>query len=688
MFKGEKITRHVCPRNCYDTCAMLAEVKNGRIVNISGDHAHGYTRGKLCAKGYAYLRRVYSPDRIKQPLRQLGRETGVWAPVSWDDALAIISEKILELKDRFGSTLPLCLNKYSGNFGLLNNAVEGLFNRLGPTTQVLGSPCWSAGLDAQLIDFGNNYNSDPENLRKAKLILLWGVNPAWTAVHSLPFIYEAQRQGAKVAVIDPFFSESAKKADLYFQIRPGQDGCLALGLAKIIVELGKEDREFLQNHCLGWEQFAEYLKGLDLNELAEKSGVSLQAMRHLADLLVANSPAFIWIGFGLQRYVNGGQNVRAIDALGALAGAVGKTGGGVHYANLRIWNLFQFNFHKSDYKNRYLNINRFAEELSGLQNNKNEIPVKMLWIANRNLFRQDAGLNLLHQAIRDIELIVTIEQFRTESTKYSDLVLPTTTCFEEIDIVPGYWHHWLALNEQAIAPLYESKSDLEIAQLVSGKLNALRQGCCSFPQAASPGDFLDREFSERTYKLLGIEHWSALKNGPVKVKVPDVSWENYLFETPSGKYEFYSGRAQEAGYPPLPVLREPQSEQKTMTGQKCRYRLLSPHSQHSINSQFINLDWLKAVKNEPAVLIHPHTARKKRIESGNLVRLFNQFGEVVLKARVTNTVPRDVLVYHQGAGDLVINHLLSGANTDMGSLATGNSGLAIQETFVDIELVE
>lgn len=682
MLEQEKITRHVCPRNCYDTCAILAHVKNGKIVNITGDPAHGYTGGKLCAKGYSYLRRVYSPDRIRQPLRQVGRGSGRWHPITWEEALDEICGKILRLKERYGSTLPVCLNKYSGNFGLLNNAIEGLFNKLGPTTQVLGSPCWSAGLDAQYFDFGNNYNSDPENIKKAKLIILWGVNPVWTAVHSLPYIYEAQQQGAKVIVIDPIFSETGKKADTYIQVRPGQDGYLALALAKIIVDKGKEDQEFLRDYTLGWDSYREYIDQLNLRELVEKCGIRLDVLEYLADLLIDQHPAFIWVGFGLQRYSSGGQNVRAIDALTALTGNIGKPGGGVHYANLSIWKLFPFNFLKAEYENRYLNINRFADELERTQNP----PVKMLWIANRNLFRQDARQNALKKLIKDIDFIVTIDQFMTESTKYSDMVLPTTTSFEEIDIVPGYWHHWLSFNEQAIKPLHQAKSDLEIAMMVSRKLNQLEPGSCSFPHEGSPESFLEREFDARTYELMGLAHWSELKKSPVRVRIPFVSWENHVFETPSGKYEFYSERARKEGLPALPVIEEVRKEDPLREAE-FPYRLLSPHSQHSLNSQFSNIDWIKALKKEPIVSINPEDAGEKNIQTGDLVRLFNQYGEIFLKANVTVSVPKGVLVCHQGTGDhkTTINKLLGGELTDMGRITTGNRGLAFFETFVDMK---
>lgn len=680
MGSKDKITRHVCPRNCYDTCGILAHVKNDKIINVTGDSLHGYTNGKLCAKGYSYIRRVYSQDRLRYPLRQLGRGTGKWQEISWDDALNIVSEKILNIKDRYGSTLPICLNKYSGNFGLMNFATEGLFNSLGPTTQVLGSPCWSAGLDAQHFDFGNNYNSDPENMEKAKTIILWGVNPVWTAVHSLPNIFAAQKNGAKVIVIDPIYSETAKKADWYIQVKPGQDGALALALAKLIHEAGKEDEDFLARHSFGWQQFSGYVESLHLREMSQKCGIKIPVLQELANFVTDYPPVFIWVGFGMQRYVNGGQNVRAIDALGALTGNIGREGGGVHFAGLSTWKLFNYNFLKTDYKSRLLNINKFAQEVLEAQ----DPPIKMLWIANRNLFRQDADLHKLIMAIKDIELIVTVEQFRNETTHYSDLVLPTTTFFEEMDVVPSYWHHWIALNEQAINPLYEARSDLEIAKSISQKLNSLRPGSCSFLDGASEEYYLEKEFSPETYNVLGINHWTSLKSGPVKVKIPYVSWENKIFETPSGKFEFYSKEAEKVGLPPLPVLREP-----LQTDEKYPFRLLTPHSQHSINSQFLNLDWIQSVKQESRVYIHPDTALRKNIKAGDKVRVFNQIGEIVLKTEVTNSIAPNTILLYRGIGDVNINvnTIIQGVTTDMGMRTTGSQGLAIWENFVEVALL-
>lgn len=674
---GYTVTRNVCPRNCYDACGMLAYVRNGKLEKLSGDPAHGYTAGKLCAKGYSYIRRVYSPERIRHPMRQIGRGTGRWERLTWEQAVDIISDKILALKSQYGSTLPICLNKYSGNFGILHYAVEGMFNSLGPTTQAIGSPCWSAGLDAQHYDMGKNANSDPAEIEKAQVIILWGVNPAWTAIHSLPYIYRARQRGAQVIVIDPIFTETAKKADCYIQIKPGEDGALAVALAKRIVEKGYADREFLANHTEGWQEYLTYLETADMTFLTEQSGQTEQVIDWLAEKIGAVKPVFFWAGFGLQRHVNGGQNLRAINALGAIAGCLGVSGGGVHYAQQLTWG-FNFRFLESPAGNRQISINRFAEELATLQ----DPPVKLLWVACRNLITQDANRALLLKQLGNIDFIVTVEHFLTPTAKCSDIVLPATTHFEELDIVPSYWHHWIALNEPAIAPWFDARSDLEIAQMLATALNKKSPGSSSFPADKTPAELLDREFSEDFYRILGIRHWSDLIHGPKRAHIPSVAWEDRAFCTSSGKFEFLSGKALANNKTALPV--------HTSGARPCEqypFWLITSHAQHSLNSQFDIPDWLYKNKHDPVVYIHPDAARQRGIRSGQRVRVYNAYGAVLPVAFVTPDISPDTLVCYQGSqsGRLFLNQLNPGLLSDMGEVCTGVKGLAFYDVFVNIE---
>lgn len=676
------VTRHVCPRNCYDACGMLAYTRDGVLEKVEGDPSHGYTRGKLCVKGYSYVNRVYSPQRLKYPMYQDRRRPGKWRRISWDEALDLIAHKILELKERYGSHGALALNKYSGNFGILHNAMEGLFYSLGDTTIADGTPCWSAGLDAFTYDFGSYETSDPEEMARAKLIILWGVNPAWTAVHSLRFIYQAREQGAKVVVIDPVRTITARKAHYYLQVRPGSDGALALALAKILVEENWHDLEFLKERTLGWETFLAYLEQFDLNQAAKACGQDLKVIKFLAEMLGTIKPAFIWTGFGLQRHQNGGQNLRAINALAALTGNIGRSGGGVNYAQLTTWkfnyNILKYPSSQPQAKPRKVNINNFAAALKTLD----KPPVKFLWVSCRNLLTQDCGKGQLVEALKDLEFMVTVDHFFTPTAQYSDLVLPATTHFEALDVVASYWHHWVGINEQAIKPYYESKSDLEIAQLLSAKLNSLSPGSCSFPQKGTPEEFLEREFNEEFYELLGINHWSQLKEGPRRAQIPFTPWKEGKFSTPSGKFEFYSQRAQKQGLPPLAI-----NIPGARPSAKYPYWFLTTHSLYGLNSQFQNLDWLQELNPEPSVIIHPRLGRKKRLQVGQWVKVFNDHGELMVKVQFSPNVAPDTILCYQTwypERDFSLNLLVPHQATDMGELVTGFKGMAFYDVFVDI----
>ena len=321
-----QVFRNACPRNCYDTCSIKTYVKDGVLQFLEGASESTFTKGSLCVKGYAYPRRVYSPDRIKYPMIQEGRGSGRWRRLSWDEAMDIISDKILDIKKRDGSLLGLGLTKYSGQFGIVNYGVEGMMSSLGYTTRFVGTPCWPAGIDAQNYDLGDMWCNDPEDMVKAKYIIVWGANPAWCSMHSMKYLYEAKRRGAKVLVIDPIFTQTAAKADVFWHVRTGADGALALGMARHLLDMDMVDREFVSQYAVGFEEFADYLrKNITVEWAANVSGIPVSEIREVTEEFAAAKPATVWIGFGMQRHTNGGAMVRAIDAFVAMYGGWRRT---------------------------------------------------------------------------------------------------------------------------------------------------------------------------------------------------------------------------------------------------------------------------------------------------------------------------------------------------------------------------
>lgn len=681
---SDVVTRHVCPRNCYSSCGILGYTRNGKLYKVEGDPKHGYTKGKLCPKGYHYVQVVYHPARLKSPMIQEHRGSGKWHPISWEKAISLIANKIIELYHRYGSHQSLALNKYSGNMGLLHLAVEGLFGSLGTTTRAVGSPCWSAGLDAVYYDFGQSRTSDLSDMTEADTIILWGANPVWTSIHALPYIYEAQKKGATLITIDPTYTATAEKSDLYIQVRPGSDGALAVALGKWIVAHGLHDESFLQHHTHGWPELKAYLAHVSMEEALAQCGQNMETIQALAQYLNKDRAVFIWTGFGLQRHIKGGQNMRAIHALAALTGNIGKKGSGVHFAQDQSL-IFKQQITKYKPKGakevtyRPLDINNFAAELINAQ----DPPVKLLWISCRNLLTQNPDRSLLLQALQSVEMIVTVDLFLTPTAALSDIVLPTTTPFEEWDVITSYWHPWVSINQPAIAPYYESKSDLQIAQLLAQQLNSQIPGFCTFPTDKTPEQWISEEFDEELLAKLGISHWKELLQGPKRLEQPRTAWEDLHFPTPSGKIELYSERAKENHLPPLAMSLETDRTQEH-GGQPLNpypYRLLVVHERDQLNSQFQNLPSLHSSHPEPYLLLHPRLAQKKGIAPGDRVRIYNQKGELILKTQLSSTVEEQTIqIIH--ARQLPINSLITFIPTDMGHKVTGAHGIALSDTFV------
>ncbi|BCR03168.1 DMSO reductase subunit A [Desulfuromonas versatilis] len=700
-----EVFRNACPRNCYDSCSIKTFVKDGVIQFVEGASESSFTAGGLCVKGYAYPRRVYSPDRIKYPMLQVGRGSGNWKRLSWEEAIDRIAGKILEINEKDGNLLGLALDKYSGNFGITHYGVEGMMSSLGYTTRFVGTPCWPAGIDAQNYDTGEMWCNDPEDMVESKYIIVWGANPAWCSVHSMKFIFEAQRRGAKLVVIDPVFTQTAAKADLYIQVDTAGDGALALGMARHLLDKGKIDRRFVTEHALGFEDFANYLRqNVTLEWAAEESGVPVPVIRQLAEEFAAADPATVWIGYGMQRHTNGGASVRAIDALVAMTGNIGKVGGGARYGHLRTWG-FNYNamvnsapegavgmvdgagikgdFHfigegGAKYTDRPLNMNQLGREILQTQDPQ----IRMLWLACRNPFSQDPDTALLKKAFDTLEMVVVVDQFFTKSVEQADIVLPHTTLFEEYTVNVGYWHYWLSLNEQAIQPMYESKSDVQIAALLSRRMNELKPGSCTFPTELDTRKWMEKEFNQGIYDLFGLNSWEDLRQGPAKAKIPSsAAWHDFKFKTPSGKYEFSSALAAEHGHKALPEYRPKRAATAPL-------RLLTPHSKFSLHSQFQNLDFMEDFNPEPLVYIHPATARARGIGDGDQVRVFNRLGDARLKARLTDNVSADVLLMYEAwfrNSDFNVQNLLDDESADMGAYKTGAPGIATHDQFADVE---
>ncbi|AFM02194.1 anaerobic dehydrogenase, typically selenocysteine-containing [Desulfitobacterium dehalogenans ATCC 51507] len=677
MNTDRQIFHNVCPRNCYETCGILSTVENGKLIKVEGNPKHGYTHGRLCAKGYAYTEYVYSPQRLKYPLRQFPRGSGNWQRISWSEALETIALKIIELHDRYGSNLASGYDKYSGNLGILHYATEGMFRGLGSHTKIHGDLCLSAGGDALNYNRGQGALCDPEDMAKAKGIVLWGVNPARTAVHQWSFINRARDKGAKLLVIDTLFTPTAAQGDIYLQIQPGTDGLLAMAVLKYIWQESRLDLDFIQRHVHGWEAFESYLRDeVSLEEASAITGVPLEGIKDLAEMYL-ESPCATWVGFGVQRYSNGGQSVRGIDALVTLTKNQHQQGGGLYYYN---WlDIFPFNIknfplppEQEKAPVRSLNIIHFAQEALALK----DPPLKLLWLASHNPFSQGQNLQHWRKLVSQLELIVVVDLFMNETTAQADIVLPAASPFEEYDLHSSYWHQWIAINQKAIPPFYEARSDLEIARNLTQVLNGLRPDFSSFPWQLSALDWIKAELTPEILKQLEIDNWEELLQGPRKYKLKGVSREVQGYPTETGKFQLMSRGAKENQLPALVRFKEQRIESP------YPLRLLTPQSLLRLHSQYRELSWLNLEQEMDAVELNPQDAEQRNLKEKDHVIVLNDRGSCFRRVEINPYIPQGVVVMAQGD---TTNQLLAGQNTDMGIHTTGARGAAFYDSWVEVK---
>ena len=380
-----RLVRGACPHDCPDTCATITEVQNGQAIAFYGDKDHPYTHGWLCAKVRPYLDRVYHPDRLLHPLRRIGpKGSNQWEQITWEDAIGEIASRWKTLIAEYGaaSILPY---SFSGTLGVVQNTVSAsrFWNRLG-ASGLERSICGAAAETAVTLTYGSRWAPDPRDVVHSKFVIIWGHNPASTAPHFVPFLRQAQKSGTHVVIIDPRRTITARSADEHIRPNPATDGALALGMINVIFSEGLHNEEWLEANSVGWRELRERAAEYPVELVAEITGVDAETIVSLARRFATASPGLIKFADGIQRHGNGGQTVRAIMALPAVAGHVGKRGGGLMYSTsgFSSWNEDVVG-HASECPPvpRIINMNRLGAALTG---EVVDPPVKSLYVFNAN----------------------------------------------------------------------------------------------------------------------------------------------------------------------------------------------------------------------------------------------------------------------------------------------------------------
>jgi anaerobic selenocysteine-containing dehydrogenase len=631
---SRRIVKGACPHDCPDTCALETTVENGVAVAVRGGDMP-FTDGTLCTKVARYLDRTYSTDRVLHPLRRVGPKgpgQGRLERITWDEALDEIAARFKAIAAEDPQQILPC--SYAGTMGQLQYASmdRRFFHRLGASL-LDRTLCSSAGKAGLKITLGGSVGMDVERVDEAQLVLIWGSNPIVSNLHFWTRCQEAKRRGARLVAIDPWRSQTAEKCHRHVQLLPGTDAALALGMMHVIVGEGLYDRDYVERYTLGFGALAERLGEYPPEKVARICGIEAQTVVELAREYARTKPAAIRLNYGMQRHGGGGTAVRTIACLPALVGAWRDAAGGVLLSTGDFYGLDHAALERADLIRgapRTINQAALGDALLSARP-----PVKAIYVYNNNPVAVCPDSNKVIAGFSRPDLFCVVhELFRTDTTDYADIVLPATTQLEHLDVHKSYGHLYVLANNPAIAPLGESKPNIEVFRRLAG-----RMGFTDPCFGDSDEDVARQALRATAPRMQGIE-WEGLKEaGWQRLAVPArfAPFAQGGFPTPSGKCEFYSETAAKQGLDPLPGYVPPHENALANPGRAKRFPLafISPPCRNFLNSSFANLPFALAAEKEPRLDIHPDDARARGIGDGDRVRIFNDRGEFSVKAAVS-----------------------------------------------------
>jgi anaerobic selenocysteine-containing dehydrogenase len=696
----KKVVHAACPHDCPDACGVLITVEDGRATKIQGDPRHPVTRGFLCAKVAKYLDRVYSPQRVLYPMRRIvpkgtsTKDARDFERISWDEALSEIAARFKSIVSEFGGEAILPYS-YGGTLAVLGGASmdRRFFHRLG-ACQLERTICSAAGEAGLKSVTGVKMGTEPEQFRHARYILAWGANIHGNNVHLWPFIEEARRAGAKLVVIDPYRTRTAKCADWYLPINPGTDAALALGMMHVIIDEGLHDASYVEQYTSGFEHLSEKVKEYPPDRVAQWTGISASDIQKLAREYATQRPAVIRVNYGVQRAQNGGMAMRVVSMLPCITGSWKEVGGGLQLSVSGAWQLNKELLERTDLMHKALGrparvINMV--ELGKVLNTLQDPPIKGLFVYNSNPAAVCPNHNDVIRGLRRPDLFSVVhEQFFTDTTDYADIVLPATTFFEHKDLQTAYGHYFLQMSNQAIDPLGECRSNVEVFR---GLAQAMGFDEPCFRESID--EMIDQALNSPNPWLAGIDRERLEREGHVRLNfeqahgdadsspVPFLPFAQGNFQTASGKAELYNPALARQGLDPVAEFIPP--EESRHGSAAFPLEMLARKADNFLNSTFSNLPSVQSLEEPGLLELHPSDAQRRNIHDGDTVRVFNSRGELRLRARVNGAVQPGVVAAALNWAKLTpegrnINVLTSEKLTDMGNSATFYSVL------VEVEL--
>ena len=646
-----------CPLDCPDSCSLAVTVSKGRVVEIDGSTLNAPTAGYICAKVRKFGERVYGDARLQYPAVRTGpKGQGRFRRVSWNEAIELIAARMLDVRERWGGEAILPFS-YGGSNGLLTQDTvdAALFRRFG-TSRLARTVCAApTGTAAQAL-YGKMPSVTYEDYPDARLIILWGVNPSTSGIHLVPYVRDAQKSGARLAVIDPRSTPLARQADLHLAPRPGTDVVIALALHRHLFENGFADTQFLADHTKGADRLRERASAWTFERAADISGVPEAALRRLADDYARTSPALIRCGWGLERNRNGGNAAMSILALPAVAGKFGVRGGGYSMSNSAAWNITR-PWLDAEPATRIVNMNKLGRALTEY----GDPPIQALFVYNCNpVATMPDQQRVLEGMAREDLFTVVFDQVMTDTAAFADVILPATTFLEAYDFARGYGPISLQLVRPVIDVVGESRSNPEVFGELARRLDLL--------DPAEPDNELDMLLQIFTTLpgAVGAQMEETGRATPPFGFRP-IQFVDVLPNTFDRKVDLFPSTLEAEA--PLGLY----TFQPDPATERFPLALISPASDKTISSTLGELP-----RPAVALLMNPSDAAHRGLKDDDPITVFNELGEVQCAVKIESTIREGTVSLPKGLwrkstwNQYTSNVLVPDTLTDLGAGACFN----------------
>ena len=670
----------VCPHDCPSCCSLDVTVADGRIADVTGTPGHPFTQGVICGKVREYAERVHSPLRVLTPLRRVGAKgSGRFERVSWDDALAEIAGRWRAIVAEYGGEAILPFS-YAGSMGQVQfYAGHPLFHALG-ASRLDRTICVTTAYAGWCATVGRVTGNDSEQMVGADLVVLWGVNAAYSTINVMTLVKQARQRGAHVVVVDPYRTPTAVQADEHLAVRPGTDGALALAIMHVLIGEDLIDHDYIDRATLGFEALAQHVKAWPPERVAPIVGLDAATIVAFARRYGASPRTFIRLGIGLSRHDNGGMTCRTLACLPALTGAYADPHGGALLSSGGAFTLDMRALERPDLMPkpapRVINMIQLGRALTDPAPGP---PVKALYVYSSNPAAVCPNQELVLRGLAREDLFTVVhEQVMTDSAHYADLVLPATTSMEHADLYRSFGQFYLQYAEPVLPPVGEARSNWDVFAALARALGVAEghyaRGYDAALSAALAG-------GEPHVRAIGLDRLKRENSVRLALPRPYLPFADGA-PTPSGKVEFVSASLAAQGLPALPTW-EPLREGPARADLLARFPLqcIVPPNRFFLNSSFSQSERLRRRQGTPVVMLAAADASKRGIADGDAVRVESPRGSARFTARITDATQPGVAViegiwwhrFHPGGRG--VNVLTDDRVADMGGGPAFHSNL-------------